>query len=301
MLIISSWSEQFRTDIGLKGFSQVWGGPPAWYIWLADAPGVYHLELLDTEEKEQNGKALCKAVFAVKCYPYPDDALFSSYSFIEQKLIQSRFFDETRTPVFEYREKIPSDLFNIAMLEITMDDESNSASFCVETLDTLRSRFASETDQIFPILDTARKFGVDEIDRDIPGLNIAYPLFDCLMCLYANAGKQTPFQIQCSKTPGFEFVIESNSVKAKRSRAISGYRFAVFYAATDHKEQTNNALMQIDSGECEEDIFYKRMFPCGHFHDDKADGNLPISINKNWWSLAHRQYVSELASSCGCH
>lgn len=301
MLIVSSWSDQFRADIGLKGFSQVWGGPPAWYIWLDDAPGVYHLELLKTEEKERKGKSLCKAVFAVKCYPYPDGACFSSFSFIERKLIQSHFFDETNTPVFECRKIIPSDLFNMAMLEITMDEEADMASFCIETLNILRSRYSLETDQVFPVLDINRKFFAGEIDRDIPGLEIAYPLFDCVMCMYANADKQAPIQIQCSKTPGFEAVIENGKVEAKPDTAINGYRLAVFYTATGHRDQTINATMQIESGEPEEDRFYKRMFLSGHFHKDEADGNLPISINKKWWSLAHGQYVSELASSCGCH
>ncbi|WP_319522317.1 hypothetical protein [uncultured Desulfosarcina sp.] len=301
MLIVSSWSEQFRADVGLKAFSQVWGGPPAWYIWLADAPGVYHLALIETEEKKHKGKNFYKAAFAVKCYPYPDGACYSSFSFVEQKLIQSRFFDETHTPVFECREKIPSDLFNVAVLTITMDDEANMSSFCVETLDILRSRYASKTNQTFPVLDIARKFVVDEIDRDIPGLEIAYPLFDCLMCLYANAGKQAPVQVQCSRTPGFEVIIERGKVSAQLNKAINGYRLTVHYAVADCYEQINTEPMQFDIEECGEAPFYKRTFPCGHFHDEEVDGNLPITINKNWWSLAHRHYVSELASSCGCH
>lgn len=92
MLIVSSWSEQFRTDIGLKGISQVWGGPPAWYFWLADAPGVYHLELLAAEGDMTYGKDLYKGVFVVKCYPYQNSRHFQSFSFLEQKLIQSHFF-----------------------------------------------------------------------------------------------------------------------------------------------------------------------------------------------------------------
>ncbi|BBO67798.1 hypothetical protein DSCA_17280 [Desulfosarcina alkanivorans] len=301
MLIVSSWSEQFRADIGLKGVSQVWGGPPAWYIWLADAPGVYHLALLATEEKKQRGKALYKAEFAVKCYPYPDDACFQGFSFLEQTLINSDFFDKTHTPVFECRGKIPPDLFTIGMVEVAMDHEAHMASFCIETQDILRSRYAAETDQFFPILDLDRKFVEGEIDRDIPGLKMAYPLFDCLMCLYANAGKQAPLQIRCSKAPGFEIVIERGNVNATPNKAINGYRLDVRYAATVRNEHNNNVLMQTDSKECREAFFYERMFPCGHFHEDQEDERLPISVNRNWWSLAHKHYVSELASSCGCH
>ena len=301
MLIVSSWSERFRADIGLKGFSQVWGGTPAWYLWLDDAPGVYHLALLETEEKKQGGKDLYKVIFAIKCYPYPDDACFPSFSFLEQKLVQSNFFDETHTPVFECREKIPSDLFNVALLEITMDDEAHMASFSIETLDILRNRYTAEADQFFPVIGLGRKVAAGEIDRDIPGLKIAYPLFDCLMCLYAYAGKQAPIQLQCSRTPGFEVVVEQDKVDAKPSNAISGYRFTVLYTAADPHEQKITESIKIDRRDYGEASFYKRMFPCGHFQDDEADQNLPITINRKWWSLAYRHYVSELASSCGCH
>jgi hypothetical protein len=117
------------------------------------------------------------------------------------------------------------------MLEVDMDHEAPMASFCIETQDTLRSRYAAETNQFFPIVDLDRSLSSGEIDRDIPGLKIAYPLFDCLMCLYANAGKQAPLQVQCSKTPGFEVVIERGKVNAKPNKAINGYRLEVLYHA----------------------------------------------------------------------
>lgn len=302
MLIISSWSEQFRADIGLKGVSQVWGGPPAWYIWLAEAPGVYHLELIEAEEENQNGKDLCKAVFVVKCYPFPGTDTFQTFSFIEQKLIKSNFFDETHTPVFEYREKIPPDLFNVAMLEVTTDHEAHMAGFCIETLDILRSRYAGQTNQTFPVVGLTQQFAEGEVDREIPGLEIAYPLFDCLMCMYANSEKQAPLQLQCSETPGFEVVIDRGKVDTKPNKAVRGYRLVVLYAPLNHNARKKNiGPLKIESSESKQKIVYERMFPCGHFHNDEAEGNLPITVNTKWWSLAHGQYTSELASSCGCH
>jgi hypothetical protein len=295
MLIVSSWSERFRSDIGLKGVSQVWDGPPAWYLWLADAPGVYHLGFLEAEGEVLNHTDLCKAVFIIKCYPYPDDGCFQSFSFLEQKLIQSHFFDDTHTPVFEYREKIPPELFNVATLELTMDHEAQRALFCLETLDVLRSRYADKTDQSFPIMSLDRQFDKGEIDRNIPGLEIAYPLFDCLMCLYTNASRQTPLQIQCSKSPGFEFMIKREKLDIQPSDVITDYRLRVLYSSADMPAMRSNLM---DTGET---ALYDRMFACGHFHNDGAEARLPIAINTKWWTLAHMQYVSELASSCGCH
>ncbi len=301
MLIVSSWSERFRADIGLKGVSQVWGGPPAWYLWLADAPGVYHLGFLEAEGEVLNHTDLCKAVFIIKCYPYPDDGCFQSFSFLEQKLIQSHFFDDTHTPVFEYREKIPPELFNVATLELTMDHKAQMALFCLETLDVLRNRYEAKTDQAFPILGLDRQFDKGEIDRNIPGLEIAYPLFDCLMCLYTNAGRQTPLHVQCSISPGFEFMINREKLDIRPSDEITDYQFHVLYSLADCRQSADRLAMETGLMETGGTTLYDRMFSCGHFHKDEEERKLPIAINEKWWTLAHIQYVSELASSCGCH
>jgi hypothetical protein len=301
MLIMSSWSEQFRSDIGLRGVSQVWGGPPAWYLWLADAPGVYQLELLEAENEALNHTDLCRAVFVIKCYPYRHAACFRSFSFIEQQLIQSHFFDQTNTPVFEYREKIPPGLFNVATLELTMDPEARMALFCLEALNVIRSRYADKTDQTFAVIGLNRCFDKGEVDRNIPGLELAYPLFDVLLCLYANAGRRPPLHVRCSKSPGFEFMINRGSSNIQPSDGIKDYRLHVLYASADYRQSTDMSAMRTGMMETGETALYDRMFPGGHFHHDDEESKLPISINGKWWTLAHMQYVSELASSCGCH
>jgi len=281
--------------------SQVWGIRPAWYLWLENSPGVYHLELIDAEEAAVNGTDLCKAVFTLKCYPYTDGDCFQSFSFLEKKLIQSHYFDKTNTPTFEYQEKIPPDLYAVAMLELTTDREGHTALFSFETQDILRNRYAQKTNQAFSIVNLNQHFDRNEIDRNIRGLEISYPIFDCLMCLYANTHKQTPLQIQCSKLPGFEIVMSHGNVDVQRSDCIEGYKMRVLYAASDDSQAIDLMNMQKDLIEPREDVFYDRMFQCGHYHSDRAEKRLPVTISKKWWTLAHTQFQSDLASTCGCH
>jgi hypothetical protein len=299
LLIVSSWSEQFRAGIGLKGVSQVWVGPPAWYFWLEHAPGVYHLELLEAEGEMLKGAGLCKAVFVIKCYPYQDDDCFHAYSFLERKLIQSRFFDSTNTPVFEYRQKIPPDLFTVAVMELTMDHQAHRALFCIETQDVLANRYAQEADQFFAIVNLNQHFARNEIDRKIRGLEISYPFFDCLLCLYAHAHKQTPLQIQFSRLPGNETVINRATATVQRSDGTNAYKIGVLYAASDHR----HAIDLIDGPrifmEPREEVIYAWRFECGQYHGDYVGNVLPVSINEQWWSLAHARFESDLASTCG--
>ena len=300
MLIVSSWSERFRSDIGFKGVSQVWEGPPAWYFWLKDAPGVFHLALLNAGVVSVDKESLPRALFVIKCYPYKHGRYFESFSFLEKKLICSNFFDSTNTPVFEFREKIPQDLFNVAMLEMTMDHNAQQVLFSLEALNILRSRYAQVTTQSFPAIDLNRRFTQGEIDRDLPGLEVAYPLFDCLLCLHANASKQAPYQIQCSQMPGFEIAIKDGEAYDDAISDIQQYRLDVCYGPSRNGFFKSLMAIDEDSDGQKANIIYDRTFPCGHYHDEGIQANLPITINRKWWMFAHKQYNSELASSCGC-
>lgn len=301
MLIVSSWSERFRKDIGFNGVSQIWGGRPAWYFWLADSPGVYQLEMMDAEEDTITPEGLCTAFFKVKCYPYQECSAFQSFSFLERKLVKSNLFDETNTPVFEHQDDIPDDLFTVATIEITMDVTGHTAIFSLESMAHIRTRFAQETRHVFPMISLDRTFGEQEIDRDVPGLQIGSKLFDCLMCLYSNAHKRPPLEIRCWRSPGYEFVIEDGCVHAREASNINGFKLNMLYSVTgfDSYLDMNSPTGNLKEGR--ENIIYDRRFSCGNFHASEDEKRLPMTLNRKWWSLAHTHYESELCSSCGCH
>jgi len=301
MLIVSSWSEQFRSDIGFNGVSQIWGGRPAWYFWLADAPGVYQLEMMDTEEDPDTREDRCTAVFKVKCYPYQERAEFQSFSFLEKKLVQSNLFDDTHTPAFEHQGDIPDDLFTVATVEISMDLEGHAAIFSFESMACLQTRYVQETHQSFELINRERIFRSQEIDRKVPGFRLGYRLFDCLMALYANAHKQSPLEIRFLKTPGFEVVISGSTVDARRTDSIAGYDLGILFSTSPSGDCSDEDDRLMANCEDDEELIYYRRFLCGHYHDSQEEMQLPVRLNRQWWSLAHGQYQSELASSCGCH
>lgn len=300
MLIFASWSENFRAAIGLEGVSQVWDARPAWYFWFENAPGVYHLELVDSGGNQWEKKSLATGLFKIKCYPYPHSGYFQSFSFQEQELVQSRFFDDTHTPAFEHQSEIPPNLFTVGTFELTIDQDDGLSLFCFETLDRLRTRYVKETNETFPGLNIDRKFKSGEIDRNIPGLKLGHPMFDCLLCLFANASKRTPLQIQCSRFAGFETMLRSGHAELIRSDRIKGYRLRVLYTSP-HDLQALTLVKSISRINSREDIFYNQIFSEGHFHDHAGKEILPIEIKAQWWQIAHSHYPSELASTCGCH
>ena len=75
MLVTTSWVDSLKNLLGMEAVSPIWGEVPAWYMWLSNAQGVYHLQLLDALFDE-NTPANKQGLFSIKCYPFHDASVF---------------------------------------------------------------------------------------------------------------------------------------------------------------------------------------------------------------------------------
>jgi hypothetical protein len=301
LLIVTSWIDTLQTELGLKGVSQVWGNRPAWYFWVSQAPGVYHLEFADAAICVVEGHTLYQADFILKCYPYPHHELLKTFSYIERELVQSHFFDKTHSPAFEYQEQIPPDLFNVAALTFTADPEDRIAHFGFETFDVMRTFHLHETVRYYPELDKYRTWEAGRVDRNLPAFRISYPFFQLMLCLFSHAIKRTPARIQLSKLKGFEFAMEGKEVRFIPSKDVQGLRYGIWYHPSTVSEFFTQDKMASFAANDTEAVLYDRTFNCGHFQPSEAETALPAPLDERWWTLAHTRYDSRLASSCGCH
>jgi hypothetical protein len=301
MLILSSWSDQFRADIGFKGVSQLWHDTPAWYFWLTDSAGVFKLELTEAHKTSNGQKGGYAAFLTLKCYPHTDRPEFTSFSFIERNLVKSHLFDDTNTPIFEHHDNIPAGLFSVATIEMSMDSDGDTCSFSYESMDRLRSCHASQHNQVDPLLSLEHRFERQEIDRNVPGFSIGYRLFDCLLCLYAHAHKHPPQSVTFAETPGYEVILDGDRIEVQPSSEIRGLKVCARYHNRDVIPSMINLGDEVPELGIDQQIFFHREYPCGHFHASREEETLPVRLNKRWWSLAHRHYDCTLASTCGCH
>jgi hypothetical protein len=301
LLIVASWADHFRNDLGLEGVSQVWGLRPSWYFWICGSPGVYHLELMDTAAGDHSDSTFYKARFMIKCYPFLAHSYYSRYSLLEQALAKSRYFDSTRSPVYETREHIPQDLYNVGILELTMDEENLQANFVFETFDILRSVYVQKTERSYPELNFRHCFNAGEIDRNLPALKIGYPLFDCMVCLYSYARKNHPHQVRLSRFQGYEFALEKDDVRLSPSADIHGYRLQVSYFCAPNDKILGMVNGLPPDSRKDLSVIYNRSFECNHFQPTPEEKKLPTPLNAKWWALAETDYSSNLTSTCGCH
>ena len=309
MLVTTSWVDNLKDLLGMEAVSQIWGDVPAWYLWLSDASGVYQLQLVDAEIDEKSPTTK-QGVFSIKCYPFHNTTVFDAFSYEEQCLIRSRFFDDTHTPRFEEKERIPESLFNVAAMEYRVNQDDTLACFTLESLDTMRSVYPDETVLNFDLINKNRRYAAGETGRSVPGWKLGYPVFDRLLSMYAFYSKAKPVQLRMTRSPGFEYVHTGNhafecvDVQDTHRLAVS-----VFFASQgnpDHGVHLNELDMVAQEEEQNQiEILLDQAFPCGHFHASdrmafaKIHENTPV--NELWWSLANAEYKSELASACGCH
>jgi hypothetical protein len=309
MLMITSWIDALKDLLGMEAVSQIWGNVPAWYMWLSDAHGVYHLQLAEAMNDEDL-PAHKQGLFSIKCYPFHNTAVFDTFSYEEQVLRRSSFFDDTHTPRFEVKEEIPDCLFNVAALEYRVDQDDSMACFTLDSLDTLRCFYPEETVLDFDLTGKSRRYRSGEIGRSVPGWQLGIPVFDRLLCMYAVYSKAKPVRLRITRSPGFEYSHSGNrAFECLKAPDIHRLTASVFFACPNRPHRGIHSskpdIMEPEEEPDHVEILLDHAFPCGHLHLSEKTASLQtmagVSINPLWWSLAETEFKSNLASTCGCH
>ncbi len=288
MLVTASWVDQVRDILGITGVSQIWDEQPAWYFWLSSMGGAYRLQL---ESAYDDRKTYC-SVFSIKYYPAVNEKLFQTFSAEERSIVQSSLIDHTNTPSYDYRYKIPEELFSVGTVFFNTDVDGNCASLLLRTLTRMRIVYSQETH------DLSRQ----KTDRNVPGWQVSYPLFERLAGLYAFNSKITPTSITVTREPGFKYVFDGREdLEAVEEDAVYIQNLNILFASDpEHCETFSgvNIEKQLD-GDTQELLFHKTYSPGQSFTagEQLCPGT---GVSPMWWTLAKGRYKSTLASTCGC-
>ena len=303
LLITASWVDRVKHAIGLEAVSQVWGEQPEWYFWIENVPGAFSLQLAHASADKTGNKEWGTGIFAIKHYPHPRQGVFKDFSYQEQCFVRSEYFDRTHTPRFEYKEKIPATLFNVATMEYLAGSDDGPALFSLESLDLMRVSCKQQSLQKYAMPGRNRVFMPGETDRNVPGWELGFTLFDRLLSLYSFYSKNKPLRVLITRSPGFEYVFDgSPGMQCVDASDLSIYSLDVLFASRDQvvaDPAIEESMDRHSSGE-EREVVYDRSFLCGHFHNETNPFCPPIPLNALWWSLAEADYKSELATTCGC-
>lgn len=293
-MLTASWVERLWPELGLQGVSQVWDDRPAWYFWLSGAPGAYELALAQVQPREPNAPQAASAIFEIKFYPRAGAPVLETFSPQEQSLVRSAVFDDTDTPVFEARAELDPELFRIAVMEATFDQQAQWALFTLEGLDICRTRQGPGRNGDDP--------EEGRVVRRAPGWDLSLVLFQKLLGCYAFYSKQPPSRVLLGAEPGFDLLI--NSQGGMDSRPAPDNRLSslsvLFSPDPAHPPREPLGLMNQDASNNPLGIQLDRTFTCGHYHPSQDPGVEARVLDPLWWSLARAQYKSNLSSACGC-
>jgi len=297
MLITASWVEQVQKMLDLSGVSQVWGDRPEWYIWIDGAPGVYALVFEEGGTTAATDQTLNVGQFVVKCYPYVTASVFDSFSPQEREMVTGELFDHTHTPRLEAKQRVPETFFTVGSLSFMLNAAETVAMLTFDSLDFLkRSMITVKTGQRNGLNDAHGK----SVIRNIPAWQIGYPLFDRLISLYAFYSKQSPAFIGATRSPGFECIVDTHQTSESWvSDETQQYSTSVLFSnAADTEELVDkNWRAHLDP---EEKIVFEHASMHSACDLVASDGLPQVVINSLWWDLAHADFKSELASTCGC-
>lgn len=203
-------ADAVRSQLDLKGASEIWGGPdtdeyPAWYFWLTCSPGAYRLRLVQIEALDNDGAETLRGVFSIKYYPSCREPVFRHFSEREQSLINAGLFDETNTPKFEALDRVSESLFGVGTIELTLDATNDQWFLNYASLDQMRFQKPQAREHgIEPGLaetaDPALRV------RQLPAWDLGYALFDVFVGLHVFLTRRAPKRIILSRQLGFEFI-----------------------------------------------------------------------------------------------
>jgi hypothetical protein len=298
IFVTASWFEQVKSIAGISGVSQVWAERPEWYIWAKAAPGVYGLVLEDTDIIGSRDEAWYAGQFTLKCYPYPKQPVYKSFSTEEQQTVTGSLFDHTNTPQLETKARIPATFFTVGGITLMVKEDGNESLLTFESLDRLMvnaKRPPPEKDsQVVP------DDGEGHAVRRVPGWQTGWPFFDSFVSLFAFYRKQHPSFIAATQSPGMEqWVDESGGAECRKSQRVRHLSFSLMFCEPSASEPMVETIWRSHL-EADEKILFERYLhqPC----DPKLafDAGSSFPINPRWWELAKAQYPSEMATTCGC-
>ncbi|MBI5572655.1 MAG: hypothetical protein HY914_22115 [Desulfomonile tiedjei] len=300
MLTTASWIEPVKQMLGITGVSPVWDDVPAWYFWIQGAPGVYALVLEQIGSDGSENSSSFHGLFSLKCYPFPDSKEFPGFSFLEQRLVSSEYFDRTNTPKFECRETIPAPLFVVGAIELELDREDGWSVLTLECQDVIRARYEAEALEDYPLIDVSRIYSPGDVGREIAAWRTSWPLFDRVVSLWAHYTKVKPAQILLGTAAGFEYVYRGPAGwQCVETPGTTVRSLRVLFVGAKGKDEIKRPPGREHSG-LETTVIYDGDSTCAcPSHAGHACKDTPYA-NPLWWSLPDAEFTSELGSTCGC-
>jgi hypothetical protein len=193
LLGLVALSPQAKRRLGLSGASRRADGWPAWYLWLAGCSGAYELALVPPADADLDQEI--GADLTLRYFPHPDEDDFATFADVERAARTSSLFDHTGTPAIEAIADIDPSLFHIATMSLAPSRCAGRIDFELQSQDVWLETTSTDRD--------------DTVRRRVPGLALAAPLADFLVCGRTYHGRHPPASFVLTREPGITWQVDA--------------------------------------------------------------------------------------------
>jgi len=285
-------------------------GFPGWHLWFDGKPGAYQLELVEEEfiecKTETTGIDLpIWGRFLVRYFPHEEEHVFNTFSCYEQMLRTGLIFDSTGTPTSRGREQLHPSYFTIGYLDVRTNEDRDILElecFAPQRWRDIRVDgilLKSDEENVFEAVHPG------DIDRNVPGWELCFFLFDKLFAGFCHVYKQSPLLVALAKTNGRVFMIDANNnIEEKETRD-----FSHVYLVTSMKLAHGTGSNPADKADkVDREIYSRRVqdllksYGSYQIHVfEKPDSNIGEWINPLWWAIGGLHFHGEEEGHCCYH
>jgi hypothetical protein len=264
---------------------------------MRNSPGPYCLAFEEGAFFESDGVMVAEGRFIIKCYPRANHPSFEGFSSEEKALITGGAFDQTNTPRFEVAADMPESLFGVGSLYFLSASNDLFTGIGFDSLERLTiSARPSPRQAQHETVPSNR----DALVRDVPGWEIGFPLFSCLVGLTAFCSRRFPSFLGVSESPGFEYILIGDStVEVREAETILQRSVFTGFAGGDEFNPYLERCWRSRYGS------EHRFTSWGNPAEAEAVTKFslpydPCLLVKTWQALSRLEFRSDITSTCGC-
>lgn len=285
-------------------------GFPGWHLWFDGKPGAYQLELVEEEfieHKTENAEIRLpvRGRFVVRYFPDEEEHVFNTFSCYEQMLRISSLFDNTGTPTPQGREQLHPSYFTIGYVDVRTNQDRDILELeCfapqrwrdirVDGL-LLKNDEENEYEAVHP----------GDIDRNVPGWELCFFLFDKLFSGFCHVYKQPPVFVALAKTNGKVFMIDAhNNVEEKETRDFSQVYLVAsmkLIHGTEGKPADKVDKVDTERSSCQVRDLLESYGSYEIRIYETPDPDCGQWINPQWWDMGGLHFHGEEEEHCCYH
>ncbi len=301
----------FQNDAARRymGFSQIsqgstQGGFPQWYLWLNEKRGAYSLTVQEgyivsgnnsTSAPEPENNTVVGIPLIVRYFPDVEEEIFESFSHVEQLYRRGPDFDSTGTPSFEGGRTMDEGLFVAGNMCIVIYSSKADIDFYCSAPNKWRDYRADGLALIDDKGEFHQVVSPGGIDRDFPGWQATFFVFDKIISSFCFMTGQAPRYVGAGDKPSFHYVIDGkqnvNAVKdADITESIIGVSFFNYYKENEAKKRFESLSRRLNSNDYNLIGIWK-----------SPDDIPAVWRNPGWWEIKDIHFHSESDEISSCY